>query len=124
MTEQTWVKVYGLMSDARHDFLRKWFDNWQLWPGASPRIDGCLFWAKQLEELNDAQIELWNAHSSLTERNDAQRLDWLESQMPITLMRYRESECIGDVVEAGGPARKTLREAVDAAMEEQSGNEG
>ncbi len=53
---------------------------------------------------------------------DKRRLDWLEGQMPITLMRYRESEseCIGDMVQAGEPGYvgKTLRAAIDSAGKE------
>lgn len=49
---------------------------------------------------------------------DSVRLDWLEANMPITLMRYRESECIGDLVQAGWEPNtaKNLRAAIDRAL--------
>ncbi len=50
-------------------------------------------------------------------REDATRLDWLESNLPLSIIRFRESECVGDVIECGGgPPRKTLRDAIDAAI--------
>lgn len=50
-------------------------------------------------------------------RAKAEALDWLEADMPTTLMRYRESECVGDLVQVGdGHTGKTLLSAIQNAI--------
>lgn len=90
-----------------------------------------------MSRATEEQIELLRAHERwfveaedstavalralLDERTellkDLERLDWLESGMPTTLMRYSISD-IGEVVQVGScPAtRRTLRDAIDAAV--------
>lgn len=58
MTERTWLTVYCLIANARYETLKCWRDSWQLWPGAKPSMETCLYYARQLEEINDAHIEL------------------------------------------------------------------
>ena len=47
---------------------------------------------------------------------DARRLDWLESDMPTTLLRYHDRG-VAYVSVGSGHAGTTLRAAIDAAME-------
>ena len=58
LSEKARLKLLGLLSNARHESLNRWRDAWQMWPGAAPLLDVATSWARQLEQLNDVQIEL------------------------------------------------------------------
>lgn len=52
------------------------------------------------------------------ETDEAHLLDWLEANMPLTILRYQ-----GMVEVDGGPPQQTLRQAIRAAMAEQVDND-
>lgn len=50
--------------------------------------------------------------------SDADRIDWLERNMPLSLFRWHESDYTGDLVqvETSDNVGKTLREAIDKGI--------
>lgn len=52
LSEQTSIKVFCMFSVARHEYLNNWLRCWKL------HIEDHIYWANELQRLNDAEIEL------------------------------------------------------------------
>ena len=70
--------------------------------------------------LNEVLTSSMAEHYELVE--EKARLDWLEKDMPLSIIRYREKDMADYVVEVGDPRGQgpNLRAAIDAAMSEAS----
>lgn len=62
MTYEAYCKLRCLISQARYEARRNWLSAWELWPGAKPSMDLATSWAREIEALNDAAIELQAAY--------------------------------------------------------------
>ena len=58
MTEKTYLKLQGALSRVKFEARQSWLSAWETFPGARPNLDVATYYAQQLQDLNDAQLEL------------------------------------------------------------------